>query len=449
MSDETRTSGGYQPPANLDAERSVLGSFLRDPALIGVHGDGLEPHDFYLERHQLIFNAMRECLERGTGLDPVLVAEELHKTKHLEAAGGPGYLAELVDEVGTTAMIANHITLVREKSQRRRLISAATEVASRGYAVDVTLSEYLEEAESKVFQVLMGSRASPMRSLRDVLHLTIEQIQLMLREGGAVAGLSTGFDDLDRITLGLHPSDLTIVAARPAMGKTAFAMSIATDVALRQQKRVAVFSLEMSSEQIAMRMLSGEACVNLKDIRTGKPRMDDWRRIIEASDRLSMAPLFIDDSPGITLGDLRARCRRLALDGGLDLVVIDYLQLMRARSDKVSREQQIAEISRGLKALAKELNLPVVALSQLNRGLEARTDKRPMLSDLREFGAFEQDADVIMFVYRDEYYHPDTEDKGVAEIIVGKQRNGPTDTAKLAFVGEYTKFAGLARSAEF
>ena len=449
MSDETRTSGGYQPPANLDAERSVLGSFLRDPALIGVHGDGLEPHDFYLERHQLIFNAMRECLERGTGLDPVLVAEELHKTKHLEAAGGPGYLAELVDEVGTTAMIANHITLVREKSQRRRLISAATEVASRGYAVDVTLSEYLEEAESKVFQVLMGSRASPMRSLRDVLHLTIEQIQLMLREGGAVAGLSTGFDDLDRITLGLHPSDLTIVAARPAMGKTAFAMSIATDVALRQQKRVAVFSLEMSSEQIAMRMLSGEACVNLKDIRTGKPRMDDWRRIIEASDRLSMAPLFIDDSPGITLGDLRARCRRLALDGGLDLVVIDYLQLMRARSDKVSREQQIAEISRGLKALAKELNLPVVALSQLNRGLEARTDKRPMLSDLRESGAIEQDADVIMFVYRDEYYHPDTEDKGVAEIIVGKQRNGPTDTAKLAFVGEYTKFAGLARSAEF
>ncbi len=345
MSDETRTSGGYQPPANLDAERSVLGSFLRDPALIGVHGDGLEPHDFYLERHQLIFNAMRECLERGTGLDPVLVAEELHKTKHLEAAGGPGYLAELVDEVGTTAMIANHITLVREKSQRRRLISAATEVASRGYAVDVTLSEYLEEAESKVFQVLMGSRASPMRSLRDVLHLTIEQIQLMLREGGAVAGLSTGFDDLDRITLGLHPSDLTIVAARPAMGKTAFAMSIATDVALRQQKRVAVFSLEMSSEQIAMRMLSGEACVNLKDIRTGKPRMDDWRRIIEASDRLSMAPLFIDDSPGITLGDLRARCRRLALDGGLDLVVIDYLQLMRARSDKVSREQPIAEMN--------------------------------------------------------------------------------------------------------
>ena len=375
-------SGGA--PANLDAERSVLGMFFKEPVLLTVHGDGLVPGDFYTERHQFVFEAMKAVVDRGEILDFVTVGEELARQKRLEGVGGPVFLEELSDDVGSTIGLEHHLKIVRDKSMLRRMISAATDIASKGYSPDLDLSVFMDDAEKRIFEVVTGGQRQPMRPIKDVMAETLQTLYQQQQAGGAVSGLPTGFDDLDRITLGMHRSDLMIIAARPGMGKTALAMSIATHAALNEGRTTAVFSLEMSAEQLALRMLSSEAHVNLKDLRGGKPSMEDFRRVTEAMARLSEARLYLDDTPAIPIHELRARVRRLALQGELGLVVIDYLQLMQSRSSNTPREQQISEISRGLKALAKEFHVPVIALSQLNRSAETRPDKRPMLSDLRE-----------------------------------------------------------------
>lgn len=441
------TIGGA--PANVDAERATIGSFLKDPSLLALHGEGLKPEDFFHEPHRHIFEAISEVYGRGDVIDPVTVGEELRRLGALDAVGGPLVLGDMIDEIGTTIGLEHYIKIVREKAMARRMIEVATEIATKGYAADLELTEYLDSAEREVFSVLTGERGSPIRPIREVLAQTMELLQEQQARGGQMAGIPTGFDQLDRITMGLQRSDLLILAARPGMGKTSFALNVATHVAVNEGRGVAVFSLEMGAEQLAMRLLSAEGHVNLKELRGGKPSMEDFRRLTDAMARLSESKIYIDDTPAVSLAEVRSRSRRLSLRGELDLVVIDYLQLMSARSNSIPREQQISEISRGLKALAKELNIPVIALSQLNRSLESRQDKRPMLSDLRESGAIEQDADIIMFVYRDDYYHPDSDDQGIAEIIVGKQRNGPTDTARVAFIGHYTKFANLSPASEF
>ena len=441
-------SGGMTPH-NTDAERRVLGSFMKDPSLISTLGEDLDPEDFHFEPHRHLLEALKAVSERKETVDVVTVGEQLSKDRMLDAVGGPMWLGQLLQDTATTIGVEHHLQIVRQKSLLRRMITAATEVASKGYSPDVDITQYLDEAEKSIFGVLTGQKKREIRNIGEVLEETMELLQKQLAEGGQMAGIPTGFDSLDHLLNGLQKTDLMILAARPGMGKTSFALSIANNVALQTDKHVALFSLEMGAEQLVMRLLSSEAHVNLKELRGGRPSPDDFRKLVEAADRMSTAGIWIDDTPSISLAEVRARCRRLHLEGCLDVVIIDYLQLMSARSSTVSREQQISEISRGLKGLAKELKIPVMALSQLNRGLEQRQDKRPMLSDLRESGAIEQDADIIMFVYRDEYYHPDSEDRGVTEIIVGKQRNGPTGTARVAFIDKYAKFGNLTPAVEF
>jgi len=436
-------------PASLDAERYILGTFFRDNGLFVVHGHEVHPEDFYLEKHRHLYEAIRAVSERGEPLDEVMVSEELMRHERLEAVGGPAYMQELVDTVGTTAGLPHHIRVLRDKSKLRQMIHAATEIASGGYESDINIEEFLDDAEKKIFEVVTTGARKALRPIGDVLHDTIETIQAQQRQGGTISGLATGFDRFDELTLGLQKSDLLILAARPAMGKTALALTMAANIAINEKKGVALFSLEMGADQLALRMLASQAHVDLSNMRSGQLGMDDFRKLTEAMGKMSDAKLYIDDTPAISLPELRGRARRLVLEGNCDLVIVDYLQLMGTNSKISSREQQIAELSRGLKALAKELHIPVIALSQLNRSLEARQDKRPILSDLRESGAIEQDADLILFVYRDEYYHPDSEDKGVAEVIIGKQRNGPTGTCRLAFVGRYTKFGNLTPASEF
>jgi replicative DNA helicase len=442
---KTSTSG---PPANVDAERWVLGAVLKEPARMSQLEDGLSAEDFFLEAHRHIYAAILDLFGRGVPLDVVSIAEQLQRSGMLEAIGGPLALRDMAQEVGTTVGLDHHLAIIREKSLIRRMITAATDIASEGYAPGVNIAEFLDAAEKRVFSVLTGGARKDIRRMSEILVSTMEMIQKQIEAGGRMTGIPTGFEQLDRILNGLQRSDLLILAARPAMGKTALALSMACHITLNEGRAAALFSLEMGAEQLVMRLLASEAHVDLKEIRGGRPGTDDFRRLSEAAARLSDAEFYIDDSP-VSLAEVRARCRRLSLQGKLDLILIDYLQLMKPSSPNLPREQQISEISRGLKSLAKELNVPVVALSQVNRASEGRTDKRPMLSDLRESGAIEQDADVIMFVYRDEYYHPDSADKGVAEIIVAKQRNGPTDTARVAFVDRYAKFANLAPAAEF
>ncbi len=433
-------------PANLDAERRILGAFFKEPQCLVEFEDQLDPADFYHEPQRLVYEAMVEISGRGETVDIITVGESLAGKKKLDAVGGPVFMANLQADCATTIGLKSHVEIVRTKAEVRNMITAATTIATAGYDPELDRQEFFGTAEKQIFEVLSGGKKQPVKPIKVVLQDTMELLQEQLERGADIAGIPTGFDQVDNLLLGLQNTDLIILAARPAMGKTAFALSMATHVALRENRSVALFSLEMGCEQLAMRLMAGEAHINLKELRGGKPSKEDMRKLTESMARLSEAKIFIDDSPGVSLADVRTRCRRLHLNeraGGLDLVVIDYLQLMRPSSTRLPREQQISEMSRGLKELAKELKIPIICLSQLNRGLESRQDKRPMLSDLRESGAIEQDADVIMFVYRDEYYHPDSDDKGIAEIIVGKQRNGPTGTARLSFIGQYAKFGNL------
>ena len=427
-------------PANLDAERAILSAILRDNAVLAQIGDVLRADDFYLEAHRHIYEAFQTLSDGGQLVDSVTLAEALHQRTVLDRVGGPSYIGDLIDYAGTTVGVTHYARIVREKALVRRMIRVSSEIATEGFEDSLDIRSYLDSCERRIFDVLGENLGSSGTAIREVLKAAVMMLEQLAQSRDRVIGVTTGYRDLDDILLGLHPSDLVIVAARPAMGKTSFAMNLATNAAVLGGAAAAVYSLEMSKEQLALRLLASEARVNLKNLRSGLIGDVDWPKLAEAAARLGDSRMFIDDTPALSLMELRAKARRLKLEDRCDLVVVDYLQLMRSGKDLSSREQEISEISRGLKSLAKELSVPVIALSQLNRGLEQRADKRPILSDLRESGAIEQDADVILFIYRDEVYNPETEDKNAAEIIVGKQRNGPTGVARLRFFGSFTRF---------
>ena len=413
--------------------------------------ENLGTDDFYFERHALVFDAFRRIYESSGTVDLVTLRQDLKDHGTFERAGGDQTLGALLDRAGTTANLAQYCAIVRQKSLVRRMIDAARSIEVDGLADVTDLSAYLDSAEKKVFSVLEERQNTNMRPVSDVVKSALTQIEAAFDADGAVTGLGTGFRDLDKKTHGLHPGDLVIIAARPAMGKTSFALNVATNAALLHGASVAIFSLEMPAEQLAQRMMAAQARIDVSRMRSGNLSDDDWPRLVTAADDLSRASVFMDDTPGVSPSTVRAMCRRIARRNNLDLVLIDYLQLMSGDQKGQSREGEISYISRSLKHLAKELSCPVVALSQLNRGPEQRTDKRPLMSDLRESGAIEQDADIIMFLYRDEVYNKAIEEdrRGVAELIISKHRNGPTGTVELKFWNAHTRFDNLARDPDY
>jgi len=429
------------PPQSLDAEESVLGGILLDNTALDRVAELLRVEDFYREAHRKVFRAMLALAERSEPCDLITLAEVLRSRGELADLGGSAYLAELADRVPTAANVGNYAKIVREKSILRNLISTATSIATRGYESAGDVKELLDRAESEILSLSDQEVKPAFVRIDALLNQTFRDIDRLVEQKSAVTGVTTGFADLDKMTAGLQPSDLVIIAARPSMGKTAFCLNIAENAALRGEAGVAVFSLEMSKEQLALRLLCSEARVDLSRVRVGQLTDREFRELAQAAARLSYAPIYIDDTPALSVLELRAKARRLWRDptAKLKLVIVDYLQLMRA-DGRDSREQEISEISRSLKALAKELHVPVIALSQLNRQVENRSPPKPRLSDLRESGAIEQDADVIAFIYREEAYDPDTDKKGVAEIIIAKQRNGPIGSVELTFLREYTRF---------
>lgn len=437
------------PPHSIEAEQSILGGLMLDDSKWDVVGDMVIEEDFYRQDHRLIFKAISRLVSNGIPLDVVTVAEELEKKNELESAGGMAYLGELVEKTPSATNVRAYANIVHERAVLRRLIRVSGEISDSAFNTNGrTTSELLDEAERKVFQIAeakAGNDSGPI-SVNPVLTKTLERIDLLFNSKDSITGVTTGFKDLDEMTSGLQPSDLVIVAARPSMGKTAFAMNLVESVLIKAEKPVLVFSMEMPADSILMRMLSSLGQINQTRVRTGKLEEDDWPRLTSAVSMLKDRPLYIDDTAGLSPSEVRSRARRVAreIKQEFGMIMVDYLQLMQVPGMKEGRTAEISEISRSLKALAKELKCPVVALSQLNRSLEQRTDKRPMNSDLRESGAIEQDADLIMFIYRDEYYHEDSPDKGVAEIIIGKQRNGPIGRIKLQFQGQYTRFNDLA-----
>jgi replicative DNA helicase len=441
------------PPQNLEAEESVLGGVLLDnDACNRARELGLQPEDFYREAHRKIFAAVVELNDRGSPVDAVTLAEVLRKCGQLQDVGGATFIAELTDRVPTAANVAHYARIVKEKAILRGLIATATEIATQGYDGRRDVEQFLDEAERRIFSIAEQKFRPSFYTLGTLLPETIQTVARLYERKELITGVPTGFHDLDKLTAGLQNSDLIIVAGRPGMGKTALALNIATSAALRTDIAVAIFSLEMSKEQLVLRLLCSEASVNYADVRSGRLRERDFARLATAAGRLDKAAVFIDDSAGLTVLELRAKARRLMREthGALHLVVVDYLQLMRGYGRTDSREQEISEISRSLKALAKELAIPVVALSQLNRQVEGRADRRPIMADLRESGAIEQDADVIAFVYREAQYNRDLgpEEEREAEIIVAKQRNGPTDTVRITFLKEYMRFADHAHAGD-
>ena len=430
------------PPQNLDAESSVLGGILLENEAVNLVLELLRAEDFYRESHRKIFRAMIELSDRNEPVDLITLSEFLKGRGDLEAVGGTAYLASLADFVPTAANISFYARIVREKSILRSLISTATDIATRGYEEQGNVEEFLDAAEKVIFDISEKKIKASFVAVGDMIKDTLKTVEKLYERKEMVTGVPTGYEDLDRLTAGLQPADLVIVAGRPSMGKTAFSLNIATNAAFTGIG-AAIFSLEMAKEQLVLRMLCSEARVNNSKVRSGYLAERDFPKLANAAGRLHEAPIYIDDTPAISVLELRAKARRLVRDRSkkVGLIVIDYLQLMRGMGNASNREQEISEISRSLKALAKELNVPVIAISQLNRRVEDRGDRRPMMSDLRESGAIEQDADVIMFIYRDEVYNKNDDSlKGVAEVIVAKQRNGPTDTVKLTFLNEFTRF---------
>lgn len=436
------------PPHSIEAEQAVLGGLMLDNNAWERVSDAVSDGDFYRHDHRLIFRAIVTLAERNSPFDVVTLSEQLDKEGHLSQVGGLAYLGELAKNTPSVANIKAYAQIIRERATLRQLIGISNDIADMAYAPQgKSAIEVLDEAERQIFQIAEARpKAGGPVGINEILVKTIDRIDELFNTNEGLTGISTGFTDLDGMTSGLQPADLVIVAGRPSMGKTTFAMNLVENAVLRSDKVILVFSLEMPSDSIVMRMLSSLGRIDQTKVRSGKLEDDDWPRLTSAVNLLNERKLFIDDTAGISPTEMRARARRLAREHGeIGMIMVDYLQLMRIPgSSGDNRTNEISEISRSLKALAKEFNCPVIALSQLNRSLEQRPNKRPVNSDLRESGAIEQDADIIMFVYRDEVYHPETEYKGVAEIIIGKQRNGPIGTCRLAFIGKYTRFDNLA-----
>jgi len=434
------------PPQNLDAEQSVLGAMLIDQEAVVKTVEVLQPHDFYRDANGRVFEAIVNLFGRGEPVDLITLSEELRQTGMLDQVGGISYVAGLANSVPTSANVEHYARIVEEKSLLRRLINVSTRIAQMGFEGEEEVEDLLDRAEQMVFEVAQRKTHSSFVSFKTVLMQTFDQIEFLYRNKGEATGVPSGFSELDKMTSGFQPSDLIILAARPSMGKTAFCLNIAQNAAVRKKLPVAIFSLEMSREQLVTRILCGEAMVDQQKVRTGQLTDEDWQKLSHAAAPLAQAPLFIDDSPGISVVEMRAKCRRLKAEQGLSMIVIDYIQLMQGGRRTENRQQEISEISRSLKSLARELQVPVIALSQLSRAVEQRQDKRPIMSDLRESGSLEQDADLVMFIYRDEYYNPDTDRRSRADIIISKQRNGPVGSVELGFFQEFTKFVTLDRT---
>jgi len=431
------------PPQNVEAEQAVLGTILlQDKSLLKII-ELLEPDDFYRDAHKIIYGAMVHLFENREPHDLITVTGLLRDQNKIDEIGGPAYLASLTDIIPFTGTLVHHAAIIRKKSILRKLIRTTSDVAARCYEEQDEIDSLLDDAEQAIFEIARSKKGQGFQAMSTIVPRAFERVEKLFERKEHITGVATGYELLDRMTAGLQPSDLIVLAGRPSMGKTALAMNMVQHAAMIEKKPVAVFSLEMSMDQLALRMLCSIGRIDSQRVRTGHLKQSDWPSLIRATGMLSEAAIFIDDSPAMTVLEMRAKARRLKSEHDLAMVVVDYLQLMRGRSNIENRAQEISEISRSLKAMAKELEVPVVALSQLNRSLESRPDKRPKLADLRESGAIEQDADVIMFIYRDEVYHPEENnpDRGVAEIIVGKQRNGPIGTVKLTFLAEYTTFA--------
>ncbi len=436
---------GRIPPQNVEAEQSVIGSMLLDKDAIPNIAEILKSEDFYREDHREIYDVIMDLFDKGEAIDLITVSDQLKQRGTLESVGGLEYLTNVATSVPTTANSRHYAKIVEEKSLLRKLIRASSEILDMGYEASEEAAVVLDRAEKSIFDILQKRSTQGFIPIKDALLDTYNRLEELYNSKSFITGVPSGFTDLDHKTAGFQGSDLVLIAARPAMGKTAFALNIAQYAAVVKKVPVAIFSLEMSKEQLVSRLLCSEAMVDSQKIRTGRLDDEDWQKLARATGPLSEAPVFIDDTPGASVMEIRAKCRRLKLEKGLGLVVIDYLQLMQGRGKTENRQQEISEISRSLKILAKEINVPVIALSQLSRAPEQRTDHRPIMSDLRESGAIEQDADIVMFLYRDDYYNEDSEKKNVAEVIVSKHRNGSTGTIELRWFGEYTKFCNLKR----
>ncbi len=442
------------PPQNIEAEQAVLGAMLIDKEAIAKATEVLSADDFYREAHRVIFSEMLELYNKNEAVDMVTVTEILKRDNKLEDIGGIAYITSLANVVLTAANVKYHADIVAEKSVLRQLVRVSTEIAAMGYEANEDVGTLLDTAESRILEISNRKKKTDFTAINDVLMDSVQSIESLLQNKGGLTGLPAGFADLDKLTSGLHPSDFIILAARPSMGKTALALNIVQNVALRAHKviggeprSVAFFSLEMSKEQLVNRMLCAEAGIDSQRLRVGEMHDEDWTHLWDACDTMSRAKIYIDDTAGITAMEMRSRARRLKAEHGLDLIVVDYLQLMQGsgkRNNSGDRQQEVSEISRSLKALARELDVPVLALSQLSRSVESRQVKRPMLSDLRESGSLEQDADIVAFLYREDYYNPETENKHT-ELIIAKHRNGPVDTVNLFFQKQFTKFVGFTK----
>ena len=436
-------------PSSIEAEKSVLGGIFLKPDIFGDVVEILHPNDFYKNGHKLIYEAMRDIYNSGTGIDPIVVVNKLKKNEKFDELVGEQLLFDIISDVPTAANIIEYAKIVKEKATLRRLGEVGTKIVELAYEGYEEVDNILDKAEGMIFKISENVDSKDLVSLKDVIAQEFLRLEKVYQNKGVATGISSGFSDFDQMTSGFHPSDLIILAARPAMGKTAFALNLALNAAMKSKKGVLLFSLEMSSSQLLQRLLSIEAGIGLQKIRNGFLDPDDWGKLGLASMKLSNSEINIADLPNVNVLEIRAIARRLKAAGKLDMIIIDYLQLIKGNSTRGdNRQQEISEISRALKGIARELDIPIIALSQLSRATEQRADRRPMLSDLRESGAIEQDADMVMFLYRDDYYNEDSEDKGLTEVIIGKQRNGPVGTIKLRFFHEYTKFENFTSRIE-
>lgn len=429
-------------PHSIEAEQSVIGSMIIDKNAIAEVTGKLVDNDFYRDGHKIIYRAIFEMFRNDMAVDLVTLLEYLKSNDQLENAGGVTYITEVSSSVPTTANLSSYIKIVEDKSLLRKLIKASTKIIEDSYNKQGEVSEVLDQAEKKIFDIAEKKTSNDFEPLSVVLERGFVEIERLFNNKGEVTGVSSGIKDLDDKTSGFQKGDMVLIAARPSMGKTTFALNIAEHAALRSGKSVVIFSLEMPKQQLAYKLLCSEANVDMLSLRTGELDDRDWENIARATGPLSKAKIYIDDTAGVSVMEMRSKCRRIKMEHGIDLILIDYLQLMSGSSTE-NRQQEVSEISRSIKALAKEMECPVIALSQLSRAPEQRADHRPMLSDLRESGSIEQDADVVMFLYRDEYYNKESEDKGVAECIIAKQRNGPVGTVKMAWLGQFSKFGNL------